>query len=229
MVQTLLFTVNVHICKHLTCTPSLLLCLTSQACITSCHPKHTNPNSVNEVTLWTQCGSQGLGHACRVKQKFCLCGWPKGSIPNTNCPSNATRYHKEVSKCHLFILQNQHSPVGQCFKPYGVILEKAQSYWFSKQTTQFGATICRGIGNSIHSAHSRDHATRCVWHSTATWERCRVCCSGWSVTAHHRECRSRTHWAAVRVQGHLSSRCCRWGNLCLDHPMLTYQQGFHPH
>ena len=67
----------------------------------------------------------------------------------------------------------------------------------NKWHIQFWATICRGIGKSIHSAHSRDHATRCVWQSTATWERCRVCCSGWSVTAHHRECRSKTHWATT--------------------------------
>jgi len=134
MVQTLLFTVTGHICKYLTCTPSLL-CLTSQACITSCHPKHTNPNSVNEVTLWTQCGSQGLGHACWVKQKLFVVD-QKDQFPiQTKCPSNATWYHKEVSECLLFILQNQHSPVRQCFRPYGVILEKALSNWFSKQMT----------------------------------------------------------------------------------------------
>jgi len=68
--QTLLPTVTGHIGKHLTCTLSLLLCLTSQACIISRHPKHRSPNSINEVTQWTQCGSQGLGHACGVKQKL---------------------------------------------------------------------------------------------------------------------------------------------------------------
>jgi len=83
MVQTLLPTVTGHKCRHLTCTHSLLLCLTSQAYIISRHPKHVSPNSVNEVTLWTQCGSQGLGHACGVKQNLFVCGWPKESTPNT--------------------------------------------------------------------------------------------------------------------------------------------------
>ena len=49
-------------------------------------------------------------------------------LTQTKCPSNGTQYHKEVSERHLFILQNLHSSIGQCFRPYGVILEKALSY-----------------------------------------------------------------------------------------------------